>query len=442
MIIRSFLSARRMRLGLRHVLLGQIVHASSSRLVAISRKCLREAAPCISFVLLAMGASYVQAQSVAPSGAPTTTTTKQTQASAHQAERVIYRQGTENKTLEGRVIVAAADGGLLLQSDDGMLWTIEGPHLIDRQASDKPFKAATQAEMATRLTGELPPGFNVLTTQHYVIGYDTSRVYAQWAGSLFERLHRAFTNYWEGKGLPLRDPEFPLVVLIFSEHGSYDQASREDLPGGVGNIIGYYSLRTNRVNMFDLTGAEALRGQERRRGSLRDINQMLSQPAAVPLVSTVVHEATHQIAFNCGLQQRYADLPLWLLEGMAVYFEAPDLASARGWTGIGNVNYPRLETFRRNLPKWNEGTLESLLADDRRLRDPRASVDAYADAWALNYYLIKFQSKSYAEYLKHLAAKPPLIESTPQERLAEFRRHFGDLKQLELDFLKRMARVE
>jgi hypothetical protein len=293
-----------------------------------------------------------------------------------------------------------------------------------------------------RRIGRAIGGFSVLTTQHYVIGYDTSRVYALWAGSLFERLHRAFTNYWEREGLLVREPEFPLVVLIFSERGAYDLASREDLPGGVGNIIGYYSLRTNRVNMFDLTGAEALRGQERRRGSLREINAMLSQPAAVPLVSTVVHEATHQIAFNCGLQQRYADLPLWLLEGMAVYFEAPDLTSARGWTGIGKVNYPRLETFRRNLPKWNDGTLAGLLADDRRMRDPRASVDAYADAWALNYYLIKFQSKPYAAYLKHLSQKPPLIETTPEERLAEFREHFGDLKLLEQDFLKRMSRVE
>ena len=44
-------------------------------------------------------------------------------------------------------------------------------------------------------------------------------------------------------------------------------------------------------------------------------------------MATIVHEATHQIAFNCGMQQRYADIPLWLCEGMAVYFEAPDLAS-------------------------------------------------------------------------------------------------------------------
>ena len=340
------------------------------------------------------------------------------------------------------MLVESTDGGLLVQSDDGALWTVEGPHLISRTPTEKPFTAVTQSEMVTRLAAELPPSFGTYTTQHYVIAYDTSRVYAQWAGSLFERLHRAFTNYWQREGLEIQEPEFPLVVLIFSERGTYDAASREDLPGGVGNIIGYYSLRTNRVNMFDLTGAEALRGQERRRGSFREINQMLSQPAAVPLVSTVVHEATHQIAFNCGLQTRYADLPLWLLEGMAVYFEAPDLTSARGWTGIGRVNYPRLETFRRNVSKWNDGTLPGLVSDDKRFRDPRASVDAYADAWALNYYLIKYQPKAYAAYLKQMSEKRPLMETDAKTRLDEFRRHFGDLKQLEQDFMKRMSRVE
>ncbi|MEX2316805.1 MAG: DUF1570 domain-containing protein [Pirellulales bacterium] len=361
---------------------------------------------------------------------------------AQLVERVSFRDKNEIRSLAGRILVEAADGGLLLETDDGVLWTIEPAQITSRSPTTTRFTPVTREEMAQRLSAELPPGFSTYTTPHYVIAYNTSRVYAQWNSSLLERLHRAFTNYWEREGLAIREPEFPLAVLVFADHQAYAGASRDDLPGGVGNILGYYSLRTNRINMFDLTGAEALRDQQGRRGTLRDINAMLSQPAAVPLVSTIVHEATHQIAFNCGLQTRYADLPLWLLEGMAVYFEAPDLTSTRGWTGIGKVNYPRLETFRTNQPRWNERSLTSLLADDRRFRDARNAGDAYADAWALNYYLIKYQSKPYAAYLKMLAQKPPLVDSGPQARLAEFRQHFGDLEKLEQDFLKRMSRVE
>jgi hypothetical protein len=194
--------------------------------------------------------------------------------------------------------------------------------------------------------------------------------------------------------------------------------------------------------MYDLTGSESLRSPGNRRGSQREITQMLSQRAAVPLVSTIVHEATHQIAFNCGLQTRLADIPLWLCEGMAVYFEAPDLTSSRGWRGIGRVNYPRLETFRRNLPNWRRDSLATLVADNRRFRDPQTAVAAYADAWALNYYLIKFRSQDYANYLKLLAEKRSLMEDDPETRLDEFKHHFGDLRTLEREFLKQMSRVE
>jgi hypothetical protein len=360
-----------------------------------------------------------------------------------------FNRDGQHRTVTGRIVVEAADGGVLLESADGVLWSIERRELQHRTKIDAPFKPLAPAAMSERLLSEMPAGFRSYTTPHYVIVYNTSRTYAQWTSSLLERLYKAFTNYWQGQSIELREPEFPLPVFLFATRQEYEQASREDLPGGTGSIIGFYSLRSNRVNMFDLTGAEAVRDASggrpttsARRGSMREINEMLSQPAAVPLVATIVHEATHQIAFNCGLQQRYADIPLWLCEGMAVYFEAPDLTSTRGWRGIGRVNYPRLETFRKNVPNWQSGSLESLLRDSRRFRDPRTAVDAYADAWALNYYLIKYEPKTYADYLKALAEKRPLIDDTPAERLAEFRAHFGDLGKLEQEFLKQMSRVK
>jgi len=361
---------------------------------------------------------------------------------AQAVERVTFRGDVRQRTVAGRIVVEAADGGVMLQSDDGALWAIEGTAVINRQPVDAPFAPLDAEQLGQRLLDEFPAGFRVHTTPHYVICYNTSRQYAEWTSSLFERLYKAFTNYWERQGLELHEPEFPLAVVVFADRASYDSAARIDLGGAAGSIVGYYSLKTNRVNMYDLTGSEALRGANNRRGSLREINQMLSQPAAVPLVATVVHEATHQIAFNCGLQQRFADVPLWLCEGMAMYFEAPDLTSSRGWRGIGRVNYPRLETFHRNLPNWRPGSLESLLADSDRFRDPHTAAAAYANAWALNYYLIKYRSDQYAAYLKTLAEKRPLREDDAATRLAEFRRHFGDLATLEREFLKRLTQID
>jgi hypothetical protein len=406
------------------------------------------------------GGAVAAEKHVSQAGKPAQTSA----ASASAAETLTFRIKGQPQTVKGRVVVEAANGGLLFQGVDGVLWTVERNELEARERLDTPFKPLTPAELSTQLLGELPPGFRSYTTPHYVVCYNTSRAYAQWTSSLLERLYKAFTNYWQNQGLDLREPEFPLPMVVFAERQTYDQASRDDLPSGTGSIIGYYSLRSNRINMFDLTGMEAVReaatsrqetgrsdyvqarGRQvvgsNRRGSMREINQMLSQPAAVPLVATIVHEATHQIAFNCGLQTRYADIPLWLCEGMAVYFEAPDLASKSDWRGIGRVNYPRLEKFRENLSSWHEGSLEEMLRDGRRFRDPRTAVDAYADAWALNYYLIKYEPKAYTAYLKVLAAKRPLIDDDPQTRLTEFREHFGDLHRVERNFLKQMSRVK
>ena len=41
-----------------------------------------------------------------------------------------------------------------------------------------------------------------------------------------------------------------------------------------------------------------------------------------------------------------------------------------------------------------------------------------------------------------LAKKRPLFEDTSEERLAEFCEHFGDLDELEEDFLRQMTRVK
>ncbi len=357
------------------------------------------------------------------------------------SEQIVALDEGRRQQLNGRILVEATAGDVLLQTDDGTLWLLKADQILSRQQAEGPFVPVTQEKLAERLLAELPADFRIHTTPHYVVCYNTSRAYAQWTSSLLERLYKAFTNYWENQGFELKEPEFPLPVLVFNDRQTYDRLSRDDLPAGVGNIVGYYSLRSNRVNMFDLTGAEALRGGGSRRGSIREINHMLSQPEAVPLVATIVHEATHQIAFNCGLQTRYADIPLWLCEGMAVYFEAPDLASTRGWRGIGRVNYPRLTTFRENLPNWQTGSLVRLVGDNRRFRDPRTAADAYADAWALNYYLIKYKPQAYTNYLKLLATKPPLVEDDPQKRLAEFREHFGEPDDLERAFLKQMSRV-
>jgi hypothetical protein len=275
-----------------------------------------------------------------------------------------------------------------------------------------------------------------------LIGYNTSAAYARWVGALYERLFDAFYTFWRSKGAELHEPDFPLAAIVFDTRQNYENYARAELGPSTSTIMGFYSLHTNLVTMYDLTGQEEMKFVGDRNAQAR-ISQLLSQPNAERNVATIVHEATHQLAFNSGLQQRFTDTPFWVSEGLAVYFETPDLDNSKGWRNIGAVNRYNLINFRKYLRTRPPGALERLLSDDKRFRDPATMADAYAEAWALNYYLIRTDGKTYARYLKLLSEQTPLVMQEPAERRDQFLKVFGkSLEELEADFLKYMRSVQ
>ena len=370
-------------------------------------------------------------------------------------QATVSRRGSEptksqNVTLSGKSLHRDSQGGMIFEGNDGSLYVIPSDKVITTKSDDQPFEPLTHEELGEKLLADLPAGYRIHDTEHYVIAYDTSREYALWTSSLLERLYDALTRYWKKQGLELTEPRFPLPIVIHSSARSFQEACRSE--GISAGTVGYYNLRTNLVRMFDLTGSEEFRSLSngQRRTTRRDITRMLTMPIAEPLVATIVHEASHQVAFNTGLMHRLAKLPLWLVEGMAVYFEAPDANSSRGWRGIGKVNRRRLATFHGNLPNWNNSTLRNLIASDKVLRDPRSAGYAYADAWALNYYLIKRHEDQYVAYLKeltegdpieHLLRGPVSSEQEAKARVQLFEKHFGEINELQEKMLKMMSRL-
>jgi hypothetical protein len=362
--------------------------------------------------------------------------------SAPAMDIVRFEEEGRAQSVAGRILVEATDGGLLVESRDGVLWAIEPQQIVSREPSGEAFTPLTREQLAAGLLDDLPAGFQVHTAAHYVLFYDTSKDYALWCGGLFERLYRAFTNFWSRRGLELRESEYPLPVIIFADADDYANFARDELGEAASSIVAYYSLRTNRVVMHDLSGVEALRSQQGVRRRSLSINALLSQPAAEPLVATIVHEATHQIAFNCGLHTRYSDVPLWLSEGLAIYFETPDLSSSQGWQGIGRVNYRRLATYRETLARREPLRLEQLISNDRLFRDTRTGPGAYADAWVLTYYLLRTRQEDYVAYLKTLAEKPQLIWDDESARIADFQKYFGeDLAKLDAQVREYTSRI-
>ena len=232
------------------------------------------------------------------------------------------------------------------------------------------------------------------------------------------------------------DPEFHLVAVVFSDKASYVKYSQKDLGDAADSIFSYYDMESNRMFMYDLAGVAANRPGHS--VSTSHINQFLASPNAPGAVCTIVHEATHQIAFNAGLHQRFSDCPKWFSEGIAMYFETPDLTQGNGLARFGVVNRARLAQFRKYLRLRPADSLKTLIGTDDRLVDVKQAEDAYAEAWALTYYLIHKHPKEYVAYLKVLSRKQPLEYDEKATRLAEFEKQFGPLQKVDGEFLNYM----
>lgn len=358
--------------------------------------------------------------------------------SAPRLEQITIRDDDGLRTIAGEVLVEAVDGGVLLERSDERYELLQPATIVAREPLAGAIGTDTPRELGQRIIAELPPGFDVHVTKHYVVCFDTSRDYAKWCAALFERLHDAFGNFWTKAGLEVNDPARPLVVVIFADRAAYEAHAAGDLGAAADRVVGYYNLLSNRVTTFDLTGTDGL---PRPGGSPQGgaAAQIMASPAAAGLVSTLVHEATHQMAFNCGMHRRLAPVPLWLSEGIATYFETPELDSDRGWRGIGAINRPRLDHF---LAAHRPGDVAAILASDDRFRSADAPLDAYAVAWALTRHLVDTRKRAFVDYVRLQAAKQPLVDDSPEERLRDFERAFGvSPAEIEADVVKAMARL-
>ncbi|RMG32972.1 MAG: DUF1570 domain-containing protein [Planctomycetota bacterium] len=357
------------------------------------------------------------------------------------AERFRFRDGVQTRTLVARVLIEAADGGVLLESRDQRYWVVQPDELLERRAADAPFAyfdakslgAALQREAAE--AGVRPP-FDVVATRRYVICTNAGSRYAEWCGALFERLMAGFTTHWRSRVLRLHRPPAPLPAIVLADRSEFDRYA-ETLVGRLDpNVHGFYSPVTNRMVLYDLTASP----NEPPARSWADITRKL---AADPFnISTVVHEATHQIAFNSGMHRRLADTPPWLVEGMAMYFETPDLNSRNGWRTIGRPNPWRLRPFLAAARRGRILPLEDFVTAQEVFADPQTAPLAYAQAWALTYFLIKTARNDMLRYLRTLSRYAPLIERSDEQKRKDFTAAFGtDFAALQRSFLAYMSKL-
>ncbi|MDR2171062.1 MAG: DUF1570 domain-containing protein [Planctomycetaceae bacterium] len=341
-------------------------------------------------------------------------------------EYIEFKNNGKLRSETGEILIEA-DDGIVFKSRDGQYFVITPENLFSRRKDDKAFQAYSTSECIRRLESEFPKsaGYKIMEKPHFLIVYTTSRGFAQWYSRILERVCNGFKSYWNSRGLNLTDPEFPLVAVIYSNRDDFFKHAEAEGLKLSRNILAYYNKLTNRVVLCDLSGFESVKENDNKSESLT-INHYLRQPEALFNIATVVHEATHQISMNNGMQQRFAPYPLWLAEGIALFHETPDAKDSLGWSLTPKVNGIRLKDLRKYFQKKPTDPIQKMLKDDNLLRDPNTVVDNYAMAWGLTYFLAKTKRNQFTNYLKKLAKKNPQSDDSPKIRIKEFEECFGN----------------
>jgi hypothetical protein len=358
---------------------------------------------------------------------------------------VEIRFKSDRPPLVGELVAESPQYGLLILDADGQLTAIPpsatesgDPELaISSLREIEGALVPTPAkELAAKVSKDMPPGSKIIETDHFVVCYNTSDVYARWNANLYERMYKGMRRFWKEQGVDVCDARFPMVALIFRTQQEYLDYAKRDF-NGAENTFGYYIQTTNRLATFDLTGVEGMipPGMKIQREEL--ITEIFSRPEAERQVATILHEACHQIAFNTGLQKRLGDNPLWVSEGIATFFESPDFNSSTGWGGTGKVNRYNLANLRAYGLNRPADSLLKLLSNDDLLRNSNTATAAYAESWGLTFFLIKRRSKQYVEYLSLLESRSPGEKADSKQRLDDFKKCFGeDLVSLDKEFVR------
>lgn len=346
--------------------------------------------------------------------------------------------------------------GKMLAQDTSRCWlmTPDGrihQESITKQSQPRRLSSAFQpwnsSLVRDKLRRELGNQFEAAGTRHYIVcakGNGKARQYAEW----FEEVYKTFFLYSSVRGLRLTEPEFPLVAIIFPDQGAFTKYAQQDKVSVTSQLQGYYLTTSNRVALFEKPSrktAESRLLQDPRHESPLSETELWGAAGTrsdQDLYETIVHEGTHQVAFNTGLHARLGANPKWVVEGLATVFEAPGIRNASSANGvatrINRERYVWFGNFAKNRRPTN--SLEKFISSDAEFSSQ--VLDAYAQAWALTFFLIETRPQKYSQYLAKLSKRSPLQEYRGAERLADFQSVFGkESRLLEAEFLRYISRL-
>ncbi|HYT88867.1 MAG TPA: DUF1570 domain-containing protein [Gemmataceae bacterium] len=250
-----------------------------------------------------------------------------------------------------------------------------------------------------------------------------------------ELLYDNFLTHFRRKGFAVREPATKLMVAIFDSQSGFEAYLGQKMPI---NLVGVYHPTTNRLVVYDIHQNRAvLDGKKKALDMSGKIPFDIDRVQYVQAVErhatdyckdanlgTTIHEAAHQVSFNCGLLNRNGDVPMWLAEGLACYCEATDQGA---WQGIGAPNPERIKPLTNQVRgKGHFLSLATLVGSDDWRKEAGTMMLGYAQSWALFRLLMEERPQALRSYLTLIYSR-----RVPEYRLTDFRQIFGaDLSRL------------
>jgi hypothetical protein len=335
----------------------------------------------------------------------------------------------------GRVLVQAVDGGLLLEDQAGRIHQLTPDRIHETQVLEQPFQFLAEDQLAALLLQQTGGGFAIHVTQHFVICSDASERYTEYCGRLLEKVFEEFQQLFADLNVDLQPLAARLPVLIFREAAEFQAYARRQHPETeFGDVPGYYSIRDNQMLITAISGDREFRTHS---DVIRELRKRPRQ------VETIVHEAVHQLAYNTGLQVRYADNPMWLSEGLAVYFEPISGRGALMWNRPGEVSRIHLQGFQQATQDTGlQLPLSELLTSDSAFTRPDTLAAAYAEGWALTWFLLKTNPTGFASLMQQQQLRKPLTTVSVVDRQQEIVQASGlSIAELEAALIQHMSKV-
>ena len=283
---------------------------------------------------------------------------------------------------------------------DGRISQLPAPNLNKLEVVEDHYKPFDKDQMVARLRAEFGGKYQVSPTKNFIVVHPpgSSKKWAQ----PFQDLYYRFGLYFKSRGVGLEEPPAPLIAIVLRTRREYDRFIKDYQPG-MEYSAGYYSSRSNRIITYDHSD------QGKRRSS----------------DDTLVHEATHQTAYNTGIHRRFGNTPRWLSEGLAQLFEAKGINNSRRYGDLSDrINKQALRPLMDLYKKEQvAGAVQQLVRNDNMFRSDIEK--AYAVSWGVSLYLAENYPRKYVAYLAYDGDRQAFRPHSEKQRAKDFAKFFG-----------------